>query len=95
MYTYVCIYIKLRKILKVGEKKTNQSVRESGAEKQHDNEFSGFSFHLIDPKTGAEEGCNSEMPIDTVAGEGWGGGTSKQKFTFSSQRTRKKSCLAK
>lgn len=28
MYTYVCIYIKHRKILKVGENKTNQSVRE-------------------------------------------------------------------
>ena len=28
MYTYMCIYIKHRKILKVGEKKTNQSVRE-------------------------------------------------------------------
>ena len=37
----------------------------SEAEKQHDNEFPRFSFHLIHPKTGAEEGCNSEMPTDT------------------------------
>ena len=37
----------------------------SEAEKHHDNEFPRFSFHLIYPKTGAEEGCNSEMPTDT------------------------------
>lgn len=93
MYTYMCLYIKHRKILKVGEKKTNQSGS-SGAEKQRDNEFPGFSFHLIYPKTGAEEGCNSEMPIDT------GKKTKNKKPPNKSllslaKGPEKKSCLAK
>lgn len=66
----------------------------SGAEKQHDNEFPGFSFHHIPQKLELKKAAIQKCQQTQWQGRG-GVGEPPNKSLLSSQRTRKKSCLAK